>query len=36
MYEYGFPYVVHVNAYWRYRLQRWEHVSEHWRSLPTR
>lgn len=20
MYEYGFPYVVHVNAYWRYRL----------------
>nr|DAJ37172.1 MAG TPA: hypothetical protein [Caudoviricetes sp.] len=36
MYEYGSPYVVHVNAYWRYRLQRWEHVSEHWRSLPTR
>nr|DAZ43683.1 MAG TPA: hypothetical protein [Caudoviricetes sp.] len=25
---------VHVNAYWRFRLNRWEFVREHWRSLP--
>jgi hypothetical protein len=25
---------VHVDAYPRYRLGRWEHVREHWRSHP--
>lgn len=27
---------VHVRAYWRFRLFRWEFVHEHWRSLPNR
>ena len=27
---------VHVNSYWRFRLYRWEHVDEYWRSLPLR
>lgn len=27
---------VHVNAYWRFRFNKWEHVQEHWRSLPSR
>lgn len=27
---------VHVNAYDRFRYNKWEHVSEHWRSLHTR
>nr|DAZ42599.1 MAG TPA: hypothetical protein [Caudoviricetes sp.] len=29
-----FPYIVHVNAYKRFRLNRWECVCEHWRKLP--
>lgn len=28
------PKVVHVCHYVRYRLGRYEHVREHWRSLP--
>ena len=31
-----FPYIVHVSAYWRFRLYRWEFVHEHWRRLPNR
>lgn len=27
---------VHVNAYKRFRCGQWEHVREHWRSLPSR
>lgn len=27
---------VHVNAYIRFRLGRFEYVREHWRSLPCR
>lgn len=27
--------VVHVCAYVRFRLGRWETVCTHWRSLPT-
>ena len=27
---------VHVNAYDRFRLNRWEHVNEHWRKWPSR
>lgn len=26
--------IVHVNAYPRYRLGKWEHVCSHFRSLP--
>ena len=25
---------VHVNAYPRFRLGKWESVCQHWRSLP--
>lgn len=27
---------VHINAYYRFRLNHWKHISEHWRSLPNR
>lgn len=36
MYKCIYPYIVHVRAYKRFRRNQWEHVSEHWRSLPTR
>nr|DAP75968.1 MAG TPA: hypothetical protein [Caudoviricetes sp.] len=36
MYKCIYPYIVHVNEYDRYRCERWEHVSEHWRRLPIR
>ncbi len=26
--------VVFVNAYWRFRMERWEFVHEHWRKWP--
>jgi len=29
------PKTVHVSPYMRYRYGRWEHVGEHWRSMPS-
>nr|DAX13858.1 MAG TPA: hypothetical protein [Bacteriophage sp.] len=31
-----YPYLVHVNQYKRFRLGKWEHVCQHWRSYPNR
>lgn len=28
--------MVHVDAYWRFRLQKWEYVHEHYRHYPKR
>ena len=27
--------MVHVRAYWRFRLNRWEHVRKHLRHYPS-
>lgn len=31
-----YPDIVFVSAYDRFRLNRWEHVSQYWRRLPNR
>ncbi len=36
MYMCVYPYLVHVNAYERFRFGKWESVCSHWRSYPTR
>jgi len=36
MLEKVYPFLVHVRAYWRFRLSRWELVREHWRRYPSR